>query len=130
MANRPGILQVAKRLRTEDLQVFCDWIMPGEKTDMKWREFSEAMGHTYVSALATPHAINVFEFDKRWLDMADAFVLVLPAGRSAHIELGYMAGQGKRTAILLEEDHDRWDVMYLFADVVTSDLDHLVEVLK
>lgn len=130
MANRTGIAQVAKAVREAGHTPFYDWIMPGEETDTKWQEFSEAMGYTYRTALASPHAVNVFEFDQRWLDRADAFVLVMPAGRSAHLEAGYMVGRGKPVCILLEEDHSRWDVMYLFAGLVTDDLYEMLDWMK
>lgn len=137
MSNRDGIAKVAAVLRIRGLVPFYDWIMPGEETDQKWREFSERMGETYLDALESAHAKNVFEFDKRWLDRSDAFVLVLPAGRSAHLEAGYMIGQGKPVAILLEEENSRWDVMYRFAGLVTDDateaaswLDHTLELTR
>jgi len=39
-------------------------------------------------------------------------VLMLPAGRSGHLELGQIMGDRKPGFILLDEDYDRWDVMY------------------
>jgi len=53
-------------------------------------------------------------------------VLVMPAGKSAHLELGYLIGQGKRGYILLEHDSDRWDVMLQFATAVFYNTDELV----
>ncbi len=47
-----------------------------------------------------------------------AGVLVLPAGKSGHLELGYLIGQGKPAYIWMPEEPDRWDVMYRFADAV------------
>ncbi len=38
------------------------------------------------------------------MQRADTFVLVLPCGRSAHLELGWAVGAEKRTAILLDPD--------------------------
>jgi hypothetical protein len=65
------------------------------------------------------------------LDAATDVVLVLPAGKSGHLELGYCAGKGKRTYILLEADADpRWDVMYQFADVIVENIGQLVEAMN
>lgn len=47
------------------------------------------------SALAHPVAQEGFALDKGAMDRADCGVLVLPCGRSAHLEAGYLAGQGK-----------------------------------
>ena len=38
------------------------------------------------------------------MQWADACVLVLPCGRSAHLELGWFVGQGKATCVLHKAD--------------------------
>ena len=84
-------------------------------------------GRSYLEALDDGHhAEHVWQYDRKHLDLADVGVLVLPAGKSGHLELGYLIGQGKPGYILLEsDDPTRWDVMYKFAKVVPS-LSHLV----
>lgn len=57
---------------------------------------------TYLAALENPRAVEGFNADFDAMKWADTFVLVLPCGRSAHLELGWAVGAGKRTAILLE----------------------------
>jgi NTP pyrophosphatase (non-canonical NTP hydrolase) len=54
-----------------------------------------------------------FAFDKNALDWADTCVLVLPCGRSAHLEAGYAAGQGKLTLFFLHPDKFEPELMYL-----------------
>ena len=130
MRERPRILMVSDRLTRAGFDVFNDWIMPGEQTDEKWQEFEQAQGKTYLQAIEGPHAADVFEFDKAYLDQSDAFVLVYPAGKSGHTELGYMCGSGKPSFILLDAEPARWDVMLKFADGITLDLEELVEMLK
>lgn len=105
---------------------FVDWLATHPDADDSWRDHELQMGRGYVDALRRPAAQNIFEFDKRWIMNSEAMVLVLPAGKSAHMELGWAAGKGKRTAILLD-DPDRWDVMYQFADLVTADPDQIKE---
>ena len=53
-----------------------------------------------------------FKFDKEALDWADTCVLVLPCGRSAHLEAGYAAGQGKLTLFYLHPDKFEPELMY------------------
>lgn len=108
------------------LAVFDDWYAAGPEADDKWRDYEKARGHTYIQALAGHAAKNVFEFDRRHLSMSDGALLVLPAGKSGHLELGWMAGKEKWTGILLD-DSDRWDVMYKFADWVGYDLQKAAE---
>ena len=56
----------------------------------------------------------------RW---ADTFVLVLPCGRSAHLEMGWACGQGKETAILL--DRIEPELMVKLCDFVCGSLDEV-----
>lgn len=109
--------------------MFDDWYAAGPEADDKWRDYEKARGHSYLKALEGHAARNVFAFDKRHLDSSDAAVLVLPAGKSGHLELGYMIGCGKPCFILLDNP-ERWDVMYQFAHFVTDDQARLCQELQ
>ena len=63
------------------------------------------------------------------MEWADTCVLLLPSGRSAHLEAGYMKGRGKRLIIHIPE-YDGPDLMYLLADNITVTIFELLEVLK
>ena len=67
-----------------------------------------------------------FKSDMIALEWADAVVLVLPCGRSAHLELGWACGSGKRTAILLTGT-DEPELMYKMVDLVSDSLQEIVE---
>ena len=56
--------------------------------------------------------------------------MVLPCGKSAHLELGYAVGKGKRTVIFMPEEPERWDVMYNFADQIVYGDKELVALLN
>ena len=58
-----------------------------------------------------------FQFDYNALQWADACVLVLPCGRSAHLEAGWAIGQGKPTCILLDRKPEP-ELMYKMADAL------------
>ena len=123
----PRVPDVAKTLRLRTgWDIFDDWYAAGPNADDHWRDYEQARGHTLAEALKGHSARHVFEYDKSHLDRADYGVLVLPAGRSGHLELGYLVGQGKRVIILMDGEPERYDVMYQFADFVVSDMDALV----
>lgn len=105
---------IGNKLRELGQEVFDDWHSVGPEADDKWKEYEQRRGRSYREALQGYAARHVFSFDRAHLDRADAVLLVLPAGRSGHLELGYAVGQGKKGYILLD-DPDRWDVMYQFA---------------
>lgn len=81
----------------------------------------------YLAALGHPIARAGLASDREALDACDTCVLVLPCGRSAHLELGYAIGQGKRTAILLDADPVTPELMYALADLVTADIGVLLD---
>lgn len=125
----PEIPNIANKLRDAGFEVFDDWYAAGPEADDKWREYEIGRGHSYLEGLEGLAANHVFEFDKRHLDRSEAGLLVLPAGRSGHLELGYLLGKDKRGYILLD-DPDRWDVMYKFATKVTDKLEDIIDDLK
>ncbi len=126
--NRPR--EVARLLREQGYDVFDDWQAGAPDADDRWQHYESERGRTYLQALGAPFAQQAFQFDKRYLDSASIGVLVMPAGKSAHLELGYVIGKGKRGFILLEnENPERWDIMYNFARVV-ADIPSLFEELK
>lgn len=117
----PRVTELAKRLRIEcpDVEVFDDWYAAGEEADDYWKEYEMARGRSYAEALSGYAARHVFEFDKLHLDRSSHVLLVLPAGKSGHMELMYGAyGAGAEAAILLDPDDVRWDVMYQFIPTV------------
>ena len=126
----PGIPKIAAKLREAGHEVFDDWYAAGPEADDYWQKYETARGHNYKEALEGYAANHVFSFDKHHLDTNDIAILALPAGKSGHLELGYMIGQGKKGYILFDETMpDRWDVMYLFATGVYFTLDSLIEEL-
>jgi hypothetical protein len=123
------IPQVAEQLRLDGHDVFDDWFSAGPEADDYWRDYERGKGHTYQQALDGYAAQHVFEFDKHHLDRCNIGVLVYPAGKSAHLELGYMIGQGKRGYILIDGEPERYDVMTKFATKVCISIDELKQEL-
>jgi hypothetical protein len=121
----PTIPGIANRLRAIGYDVFDDWHAAGPTADDEWKRYETERGRTYQQALMGHAAQHVFEFDLYHLNRCDLAVLVLPAGRSGHLELGYVIGEGKPAYVLMDNP-DRWDVMYQFATNVFFDVDELV----
>ncbi len=84
--------------------------------DPNWEAWD---AETFVKLLDDPIAEKGFRSDFDAMEKADTFVLVLPCGRSAHLELGWAVGQGKRTAILTQDGQEP-ELMYKMVDFVTS----------
>lgn len=131
----PDVPQLAERLREAfpSVEFFASWYAAGPEADDYWKLYEQERGLTFKEALADHAAQNVINFDKSHLDRCDAAILVGPAGKSAHTELGYMIGQGKPTIYYLPEEPqaDRWDVMIGLAGSVAIGRSELqIEVQK
>lgn len=119
----PRVPEIGEALRQDlnrpDVTVFDDWFAAGPEADDCWQRYEQSKGNTFPEALRGEAAKNVFQFDLKHLNRADVAVLILPAGKSGHMEFGWCLGKGKRGYILLEDqDPGRWDVMYQFANAV------------
>ncbi len=108
----PRIPMIANEIRSWGYDAFDDWWSPSEDADEWWQRHEFIRGRSYLEAINGWHARHVCDFDETHLDRSHGGVLVLPAGKSAHIELGYLRGQKKPTFVLFEQEPDRYDVMY------------------
>jgi len=81
-----------------------------------WEDVDE-----YLAMVEHPRAVEGFAADFAAMEKADTFVLVLPCGKSAHLELGWAVGAGKRTAILLEDPVEP-ELMYRMVDYLAPSL--------
>ena len=126
----PKIPLLANHLRKKGFDVFDDWFSAGFFADDCLRHYEKLRGHNYKQALQGYAAQHIFEFDKKHLDRCDATVLLMPAGRSGFLELGYSIGQGKPSFILFETEPKRIDVMFQFATEIFFNRGELIEKLK
>jgi hypothetical protein len=126
----PKVTEVAQELRRAGHEVFDDWMAAGPIADDSWRDYEKGRGRTYAEALEGYAAKHVFDFDVFHINRCTTVVLMLPAGKSGHLELGWALGRGKRGYILLDTEPERFDVMYQFADGVVSSVEELIECLK
>lgn len=93
--------------------------------DPQWQAWNPA---GFRAALDHPAAVDGFRNDRLAMAHANTCVLVLPSGRSAHLEAGYFAGAvGKQLLILLAPDEP--ELMYKMATRLCVDLDELINAL-
>lgn len=93
--------------------------------DPLWKEWT---ADQYVAALDHPLAKSGFASDFNAMKWADAFLLVLPCGRSAHLELGWAIGQGRLTMILTR-DGEEPELMAKMCDHICTSLDQARTIL-
>lgn len=125
----PDIQATAEVLRFAGHEVFDDWYAAGPKADDEWQAYERTRGRSYTRALNGRHARSAFAHDKKWLDWADTGVLVLPAGKSGHLEIGYLVGRGADCHILMDGEPERFDLMYRFVSGVWTNMNDLIVAL-
>lgn len=94
--------------------------------DPEWQSWTPA---EFREALLHPEAVDGFRSDLFGMQWADAFVLVMPCGRSAHLELGWATGRGKRAIVLLDEKSEP-ELMYSLADHLCASIEEVLEALQ
>lgn len=78
--------------------------------DPDWQNWTVS---EFAKALKHPVAEEGYLFDKMALDWCDVLVLLLPCGKSAHLEAGYASGQGKPVCIVMDSGEP--ELMYKLA---------------
>ena len=89
--------------------------------DPNWKKWSKEQFRNSID-----HHIAVIGFKKDYnaMQWADACVLVMPCGRSAHLEAGYFNGANKPLIILLSDGEP--ELMYLMANSICINTDELL----
>lgn len=108
------ILAGMLRANGHEVDAFCE--TRKGRTIFSFADIPDADNHDGITMLQEPIVEKAFAEDKKWLDWADAVVMLLPCGNSAHLEAGYAKGTGKELYILGEFPKGEFDVMYGFAD--------------
>jgi hypothetical protein len=138
---------VASSWRNEDQPTLCEIIRnaghdvydfrnPSEgEHGFAWREVSEHYQVWSAAQFARSITTNAvaqrgFLSDKTALDWCDTCVLLLPCGRSAHLEAGYAAGQGKDVFVLLDDRGFEPELMYLLCSAICVSPFDLVALLQ
>lgn len=127
----PTQQEVVKRLREAGHEVY-DFRNPEPgNTGFHWSEidpdWKQWTPEKFREALEHDIAVDGFSRDFQAMIEAAAGVLVMPCGRSAHIEAGYFAGQHKALFILLSDGEP--ELMYAMADRLCTSVDELLEAL-
>jgi hypothetical protein len=121
---------VVKTLRCAGYDVY-DFKCPDESRGFHWSDidpdWQKWTPGQFKDSLNHPIAREGFKSDWEAMLEAQACVLVLPCGRSAHLEAGYFVGAGKRLVILLSDGEP--ELMYKMADAVCTDMTQVVTAL-
>ena len=91
------------------------------------KELNTILREEIAALLTENNTMDSEEFsvpDLDALNWADTCLLVLPCGRSAHTEAGWMKGAGKRTIVYIPEMQEA-ELMYKLFDLVSGNLEEI-----
>lgn len=126
--NRDNVLDLAKKIREKGFAVYCfleashatHRIKNDPEEDMKKFENLDWRNDPYVK--------KVFENDMNGQKNSETFVMLLPAGKSCHIEAGVAYGLGKK-CILIGEQKEA-ESLYLIFDEIYPTVDDFLHSLN
>lgn len=121
--------EVVRKLRESGHEVY-DFRNPGDNPggfhwadiDSDWQNWTSRQ---YIDNLDHPTAEKGFKADYDAMRWADSCVLVLPSGRSAHAEAGWMAGAGKKVIVYVPQMQEP-ELMYKLFDRVADNMEDLL----
>ena len=123
--------EIVAELRSRGHHVY-DFRNPPNASGFAWTqidpEWQSWTASAYRDALNHPIAARGYVNDLRGMQWADTCVLVLPCGRSAHLEAGWFCGQGKR-CIIMTRDGEEPELMALMANHIVVGMEELVAAL-
>ena len=124
---------IVVRLREAGHEVYDFRNPPSGDEGFKWSSVSEDyMAWTpqeYREQLGHSKAERQFRNDIEAMEACDTCVLVLPCGRSAHTEVGWFAGRGKKTVVYISERQEP-ELMYKLFDGVCCTMEEVIECLR
>ena len=94
--------------------------------DPNWQSWT---ARQYRDALKHPIAEAGFRSDLDGMIWADTGIVLLPCGRSAHLEIGWMAGNLKHT-IVWTHDGEEPELMALLANEICVSIEEVLEALE
>lgn len=117
---QPAVVSLARAIGHE----VYDFRNPQNRAGFGWEEINSNWHNwttqEYIEALNHPLAIAGYASDKWGMIRAELGILVLPCGRSAHVEAGWMQGIGVPVYVFSPERHEP-ELMYkLFPAIIAT----------
>lgn len=125
--NRDNVLDLTNKIRTKGYEVYC--FLEASHSTHRINNDPEADMQTFekLDWRNDPYVESVFENDMNGEKNSDTFVLLLPAGKSCHIEAGVAFGLGKK-CILIGEQKEA-ESLYLIFSKVYSTVDEFLQTI-
>lgn len=106
---------------------------PGKSKAFNWEQIAinweNWTPEEFAHSIKNPLALNAFKSDYEGMIKSDVCILILPCGRSSHIEAGFMKGLGKKLYIYMPSK-ERPELTYSIADGIYTHIGALTMQLE
>lgn len=126
--NIPKVLEVCKGIKVLGKTYYCfaENEQSHENAGFDLHSDPNELADDYESRELNSDGIRtIFEDDLEGLKSANKFILVLPAGKSSHIEAGIAYGLGKKCYAV--GPYEKTDSLYLIFEKIFADVEEMKE---
>lgn len=133
--NQKAVIALAEYLERYGFEVDAFCRSNNKRYAFHWSELvddeDDLANYDAIEMLADTRTQRAFKEDRKWLDWSDCVIMLMPCGRSSHLEAGYAKGQGKLLYIYGAFPKGEFEVMYGFANGLyrSEQIDKMVDVL-
>ncbi len=97
-----------------------------DQIDPEWKSWTVKQ---YKEGLVHSLSVRGYMRDYEAMETSDICILVLPSGRSAHTEAGWMKGMGKKVFVYMPTMEEP-ELMYKIYNGIFTDMDDLYKAIK
>ena len=123
---------VACLFRQNSIETYC--FSDDHSCNFKWTDLGDLSKYDIRTVLTRVETRKPFDLDLAELLSSKCTVLILPAGKSAHLEAGYTKGAGRKLFVWAAEGlrNETFENMYHLADGIfdKKELNMLIAILK
>lgn len=113
--NRDAVMELTEKLRAKGKTVYCFFEAPHSLHRLQADPEQDMQQFERRNWQDDPYVREVFVNDMKGERESDCLLLLLPAGKSAHIEAGAAYGMGKK-CILIGEQHEAESLYLIFSE--------------
>ena len=122
--NRDNVLELTRNIRKKGYSVYCFLEAPHSKHRLSNDPKKDMENFEQLDWRNDPYVKKIFENDMKAERNSDTFVMLLPAGKSCHIEAGVAYGMNKK-CILIGEQKEAESLYLIFDEVYYSEKEFL-----
>jgi len=125
--NRDKVLNLTHEIRKKGYSAYCFFETSLSKDRAENDPEEEMKSFEKLDWRNDPYIKNIFTTDMEAEKNSDTFVMLLPAGKSCHIEAGAAYGMGKK-CILIGEQKDAESLYLIFDEIYNSEAEFLKKI--